>query len=98
GDRHNPAKEIQVLVSLHVPQVLHAGVVCNQRVRVIRRDGREEILLVLFEDLVFGHGSLQCDGCWINCNPSERTGMKKEGNRARGGASLKVFLKACSTP
>src|SRR5689334_17118400 len=52
----NPAKEIQVLVALHVPKVLHAGVVGDQRIRIISGDGREEILLVLFHDLVFSHG------------------------------------------
>jgi hypothetical protein len=36
--------------------VLHAGVVGDQRIRIIGGDGREEILLVLFDDLVFSHG------------------------------------------
>src|SRR5205823_9859810 len=56
GYGDNPAEEIQVLVALHVPQVLHAGVVSDQWIRIISGDRREKILLVLFHDLVFSHG------------------------------------------
>ena len=55
GDSHDAAKEIQVLVALGVPQVLHAGVISHQRFRVISADGRKEVLLMLFEYLFFGH-------------------------------------------
>jgi hypothetical protein len=76
GYGHNPAKEIQILVTLHVPQVLHAGVVGHQRFRVVSRNGREEILLVLLEDLIFGHSALRGFATG-DCNASRIVGSRK---------------------
>ena len=50
-DRHDPAEEIEVLVPLDVPQVLHRGVVGHERVLIVVRHRRPQIFLVLADDL-----------------------------------------------
>ena len=47
ADGHDPAEEIEVLVALDIPQVLHRAVVGHQRMLVIVRHRRPQKLLVL---------------------------------------------------
>ncbi len=55
GDGHDAAEEIQILVAINVPYVLHGRMVGHERVVVIRGDGREKVLLMFPDNFVFGH-------------------------------------------
>ena len=47
GHRKDPAKKIEILVSVQVPQVLHLAAVCHQRLLKVVGDRRPQILLML---------------------------------------------------
>ena len=56
ADGDDAAEEIEVFVALDVPEILHRGVVGDERMLVIIRDRRPEIFLVLADDLFAAAG------------------------------------------
>jgi len=52
ADGDDAAKEIEILLAVEIPKVLHAGVVGDERFLVIINDRRPQEFLVLFYYLV----------------------------------------------
>src|SRR5690349_21919889 len=63
-NRDDAAEEIEVLFAVGVPQVLHAGVVGDQRLGVVGGDGGKQELFIFAGNLFFGHEYLPV-GCTL---------------------------------
>ena len=55
ADRENAAEEIQILLALNVIDVLILRMFDHQRLVIVRRHAREQILLLLLENFFFVH-------------------------------------------
>ena len=57
-DGHDAAEEVEILVAIGIPEILHAGVICDERLREVRCDRWEKILLMFANDFFFSHINL----------------------------------------
>ncbi len=58
ADGDNAAQKVEILLAVHVEEVLALAVVEHQRVFVIGGDAVEQIVFVLANNFVFGHSSI----------------------------------------
>jgi hypothetical protein len=55
ADRKNPAEKVQILIAVGVVNVLILGVIDNQRLVIVGRHAREQVLLLLLDDFFLVH-------------------------------------------
>ena len=54
-DGDDPAEKVEILFSIGIPEILHAGVIGDEGLGVIRRDGWKQVLLMFANNFFFSH-------------------------------------------
>jgi hypothetical protein len=102
ADGNDAAKEIEILLAFHVPDMLHGGVVHGDGIGVVVGDGWEDEFLLLAIDLFAGKMAL-IDGCsshnglveWRSIN--DKSPFVPGGKIETGLRIAELFLGRCKT-